>query len=69
MDKALVNGTIVLCDALDTGKEPLNAGAVGTVMQDDRFLDVAFSFPLPASYLDLNDGSEVYTYINTTRYE
>ncbi|PSR93152.1 Cucumisin like [Actinidia chinensis var. chinensis] len=66
LDKTLVTGTIVLCDALDTGEEPLNAGAVGTVMQDDRFLDVAFSFPLPTSYLDLNDGSEVYTYINTT---
>ncbi|PSR88051.1 Cucumisin like [Actinidia chinensis var. chinensis] len=66
LDKTLVNGTIVLCDALATGEEPLNAGAVGTVMQDDRYLDLAFSFPLPATYLNLSDGGEVYNYINIT---
>ena len=68
LDKTLVNGTIVLCDALDTGEEPLNAGAAGTIMQDDRYLDLAFSFPLPATYLNLSNGGEVYNYINTTRY-
>ncbi|GFZ15046.1 hypothetical protein Acr_24g0012360 [Actinidia rufa] len=66
LDRTLVNGTIVLCDALDTREEPLNAGAVGTVMQDDRFLYVAFSFPFPATNLNLSTGGEVYNYINAT---
>ena len=68
LDKTLVNGTIVLCDQLDTGEEPLDAGAIGSIMQGDRYNDFTFSFPLPLSYLCLDDGAKVSTYINTTRY-
>ncbi|RZC61319.1 hypothetical protein C5167_023068 [Papaver somniferum] len=67
LDKALVTGKIVLCDFLTSGNPALSAGAVGTVMQDGGFKDVAFAFPLPASYLGLDDGSDVSLYLNTTR--
>ncbi|RZC58167.1 hypothetical protein C5167_005463 [Papaver somniferum] len=68
LDKALVTGKIVLCDFLTSGNPALSAGAVGTVMQDGGFKDVAFAFPLPASYLGLDDGSNVSLYLNTTKY-
>lgn len=68
LDTTLVNGTIVLCDQLDTGEEPLDAGAIGSIMQGDGYNDFAFSFPLSLSYLGLDDGAKVSTYINTTRY-
>ncbi|KAI3904243.1 hypothetical protein MKW92_041432 [Papaver armeniacum] len=67
LDKALVTGKIVLCDLLTSGNPALSAGAVGTVMQDGGFKDVAFAFPLPASYLGQDDGSDVSLYLNTTR--
>ncbi|KAI3945594.1 hypothetical protein MKW92_032561 [Papaver armeniacum] len=67
LDKALVTGKIVLCDLLTSGNPALSAGAVSTVMQDGGFKDVAFAFPLPASYLGQDDGSDVSLYLNTTR--
>ncbi|XP_022743352.1 cucumisin-like [Durio zibethinus] len=66
LDHNLVKGKIVLCDMLGTGREPLLAGALGAVMQDQGAKDFAFSFPLPASYLDLVDGSKILIYINST---
>lgn len=66
LDKTLVMGKIVLCDELNEGEGTLNSGAIGTVMQDDGFKDVGFSFPLSASYVSSKDGNSVYTYINTT---
>ncbi|KAA8534157.1 hypothetical protein F0562_031650 [Nyssa sinensis] len=67
LDSNLVKGKIVLCDTLNSGETTLSAGAVGTVMQDAGFKDVAFSFPLPASYLGVNDGSSISKYMNSTR--
>ncbi|MCL7043337.1 hypothetical protein MKW94_017962, partial [Papaver nudicaule] len=64
---ALVTGKIVLCDLLTSGNPSLSAGAVGTVMQDGGFKDVAFSFPLPATYLGLDDDSNVTLYLNKTK--
>ncbi|CAK9171822.1 unnamed protein product [Ilex paraguariensis] len=66
LDSTLVNGTIVLCDQLNVGEGALGAGAIGTIMQDSRFQDVAFTFPLSASYITLKDGSSVAAYINST---
>ncbi|KAF8397395.1 hypothetical protein HHK36_016308 [Tetracentron sinense] len=66
LDTTLVKGKIVLCDQLDTGEGPLLAGAIGTVMQGGGFRDVAFSFPLSATYLDVKDGSAVSDYLNST---
>ncbi|KAF5462854.1 hypothetical protein F2P56_018826 [Juglans regia] len=67
LDQNLVKGKIVLCDFLGDGEGALLASAVGTVIKGPGRRDIAFSFPLPASYLDVEDGSNVYFYINSTR--
>lgn len=68
LNETLVQRKIVLCDELGTGKGPAKAGAAGCIMQGTVSQDVAFSYPLPASYLNLNNGSEVAKYLNSTRY-
>ncbi|KAG6436556.1 hypothetical protein SASPL_101457 [Salvia splendens] len=67
LDPELANGTIVLCDGLSDGEPVVAVGAAGAIMREDQLRDVALSYPLPASYLGLFDGGEVYDYINTTR--
>ncbi|KAK6156175.1 hypothetical protein DH2020_010423 [Rehmannia glutinosa] len=66
LDPALVKDTIVLCDGLSDAEPVAAAGATGTILQDSGFTDFAFSFPLPASFLGVGDGGEVYDYINKT---
>ena len=68
MDKSLVHGKIVLCDWLTSGKGAIDAGAVGTVMQDGGYSDNAYTYALPATYLDPRDGIKVHRYLNATRY-
>ena len=63
-----MKGKIVLCDGWTKGGEVFLTGAVGIVIQDEVYQDLAISYPLPASYLHLEDGSKVYSYINSTRY-
>lgn len=67
LDRNLVKGKIVLCDGENDGVGQLLAGAVGTVMQGRRPNSGVFAFPLPASYLSLEDGNNIYSYINSTR--
>ncbi|KAK4579211.1 hypothetical protein RGQ29_029045 [Quercus rubra] len=67
LDKNLVKGKIVLCDAENYGVGQLLAGAVGTVMQGRHPSSGAIAFPLPAAYLSLEDGGNIYSYINSTR--
>ncbi|XP_024042397.1 cucumisin [Citrus clementina] len=67
LDQNLVKGKIVVCDDLVSGEGPFSAGAVGALMQGQRRRDRAFSFPLPTSYVDTNDGSDILLYINSTR--
>ncbi|EOY17973.1 Subtilisin-like serine endopeptidase family protein, putative [Theobroma cacao] len=66
LDRNLVKGKIVLCDRFVSGREPLRAGAVGTLLRDNAPNDDASLFPLPASYLDLVDGSKIFVYVNST---
>ncbi|GFZ15045.1 subtilase family protein [Actinidia rufa] len=65
LNNTLVNGTIVLCDTTSNGENQLQAGAVGTVMQDGGFTDFAFSYPLPATNLGLENSSDIYNYIKS----
>ncbi|KAK0592872.1 hypothetical protein LWI29_026979 [Acer saccharum] len=67
LDKNLVKGKIVLCDLLDTGEGPFYAGAVGTVIQDTIRRDNARNFPLPTSYVNRADGSNILIYIKSNR--
>ncbi|KAK8500941.1 hypothetical protein V6N12_003558 [Hibiscus sabdariffa] len=66
LNPKLVKGKIVLCDRLVSGSEPLAAGAIGALFQNAP-QDSAFTFPLPASLLDVVDGSQIFIYINSTR--
>ncbi|KAK3230923.1 hypothetical protein Dsin_002804 [Dipteronia sinensis] len=67
LDKNLVEGKIVVCDFQTDVTEAIIAGAAGTILQGDDFRDVAYNTPIAASYLTLHDGSEVETYLNSTR--
>ncbi|KAG4923354.1 hypothetical protein JHK87_048894 [Glycine soja] len=67
LDKKLVHGKIVLCDSRSQVSGPFDAGAVGALVQGQGFRDIPLSFPLPGSYLALQDGVSVYDYINSTR--
>ncbi|KAG6734934.1 hypothetical protein I3842_01G294400 [Carya illinoinensis] len=67
LDQNLVKGKIVLCDLLGDGEGAFLAGAIGTVIKSPGRRDVAYSFPLPASYLGIEDGTNIYIYLNSTR--
>ena len=70
LDPNLVKGKIVLCDVANDGVGQFIAGAVGTVMQNQgpTTLTPARAYPLPASRLSLQNGGDIYSYINSTRY-
>uniref|UniRef100_A0A7N0TT03 Cucumisin n=1 Tax=Kalanchoe fedtschenkoi TaxID=63787 RepID=A0A7N0TT03_KALFE len=65
LDSALVKDKIVFCDVINGGEAQLMAGAAGTVVQDRGLRDVALNFPLPASSLNVEDGAEVLSYLNS----
>ncbi|KAI4306766.1 hypothetical protein L6164_030015 [Bauhinia variegata] len=67
LDGNLVKGKIILCDAKIIGYGPFGANATGFLSQGPYFRDAAASSPLPASYIDLQDGAAVIDYINSTR--
>ncbi|KAJ8764088.1 hypothetical protein K2173_004989 [Erythroxylum novogranatense] len=66
LDANLVEGKIVVCDALINRNVPFLDGAAGTLVQSGEPKDVAITFPLPASHLSLQDDMEVLFYINST---
>uniref|UniRef100_A0A2N9HQ66 Subtilisin-like protease fibronectin type-III domain-containing protein n=1 Tax=Fagus sylvatica TaxID=28930 RepID=A0A2N9HQ66_FAGSY len=69
LDPNLVKGKIVLCDVAIDGVGQFIAGAVGTVMQNQgpTSLIITQAYPLPASQLSLENGGDIYSYINSTR--
>ncbi|XP_060671706.1 cucumisin isoform X3 [Ziziphus jujuba] len=67
LNKNLVKGKIVICDVLTNGRGPFLAGAAGLVMKGRVVGDVVDSLPLPASFLSVDDGSKINTYMNSTR--
>ncbi len=68
LDPNLVKGKIVLCDVANYGVGQFIAGAVGTVMQNQGPTTITSAYPLPASELSLENGGDIYSYINSTRY-
>ncbi|XVE69288.1 hypothetical protein DITRI_Ditri09bG0139800 [Diplodiscus trichospermus] len=67
LDRNLVKGKIVLCDAPIIGRGPLFAGAAGMVTREFGANDYAELLALPGSFLDIVDGNKIFQYINTTR--
>lgn len=69
LNRTLVKDKIVLCDILVNGEEPFLAGAAGVIMHDVESFEDAKSFPLPASYIHVDDAARVLSYArNLTRY-
>ncbi|KAK6929413.1 LOW QUALITY PROTEIN: Subtilisin-like protease, fibronectin type-III domain [Dillenia turbinata] len=68
LDKTKINGTIVLCGALIDGSWLLSVGVAGLVMRTQAVQDVAYLFPLPASILDSQNGSNILSYIHSARH-
>lgn len=69
LDDNLVNGKIVLCEG-DLGvPEAFRVGAVGILMQEKTYIDMAISFPLPACFLPSRDVLKIHIYLRSTRYQ
>ncbi|XP_061975293.1 cucumisin-like [Populus nigra] len=66
LNSTVVEGKVVLCDRISGGEEARASHAVGSIMNGDDYSDVAFSFPLPVSYLGSSDGAHLLKYINST---
>ncbi|KAI3721248.1 hypothetical protein L2E82_32254 [Cichorium intybus] len=67
LDPTLVKNKIVICGSTEGPSTALEAGASGAVIVGDfGFEDLAFSWPLPATYLNDTDGSAVESYMNST---
>ncbi|CAN0837714.1 unnamed protein product [Linum grandiflorum] len=68
LDKNLVQGKIVHCDAGSGDlEEQIRVGAIGSIMAfSSRDDDVAFNFPLPASVVTDVEGAAIVDYIHST---
>lgn len=62
-----MKGKIVLCDELSNGQSVFLSGAAGTVMRDAEKRDNTKPFPLPATFLNGDDGDKALRYIRSTR--
>ncbi|XP_028797595.1 cucumisin-like [Neltuma alba] len=67
LDPNLVKGKIVLCEGRNRAEGAFVAEAAGAVAQGQNSRDHGYSFPLPASYIDLEDANNIFVYINATK--
>ncbi|XP_063948438.1 subtilisin-like protease SBT4.3 isoform X2 [Daucus carota subsp. sativus] len=67
LDSKLVKGKIVLCDELSNGESIFLSGVAGTIMRDAENRDNTKLFPLPATFLGVDDGDKAFKYIRSTR--
>ncbi|XP_028797591.1 cucumisin-like isoform X1 [Neltuma alba] len=67
LDPNLAKGKIVLCEGRSKAEGAFVAKAVGALTQGQNSRDYGWSFPLPASYIDLQDANSIFAYINSTR--
>ncbi|KAG6397001.1 hypothetical protein SASPL_143162 [Salvia splendens] len=68
MNTDILAGKIVYCEALFDGVAILLANGVGTIMSDVTFdtPDYAFSWSLPATFINPEDGKKVLNYIRSS---
>ncbi|XP_076903689.1 cucumisin-like isoform X1 [Bidens hawaiensis] len=67
LDSTLVKNRIVVCEDFNAAENVLMAGASGAVLKGEfGYEDLAFAYPLPATYLSSNDGNAILSYINST---
>ncbi|XP_039034062.1 cucumisin-like [Hibiscus syriacus] len=66
LNSTLVKGKIVFCEYFTDYEGVMEAGAAGAVFQDLGYKDYQFSYPLPLSTVNMNDGRMILNYLNTT---
>ncbi|KAM7494848.1 hypothetical protein LguiB_029457 [Lonicera macranthoides] len=66
LDRKLVEGKIVICNADSDRKAAISAGAVGIITRDGGKRDSSLVYPLPASYIGVRDGNHIEHYMNST---
>ncbi|XP_022764504.1 cucumisin-like [Durio zibethinus] len=67
LNQTLVKGKIVFCEYDSDAEGAMDGGAVGVVFQYAEQKDYEFSYPLPLSNLNIDDGRTVLTYVTTTK--
>ena len=68
LNSSLVIGKIVVCDDPDADFEASIAGAVGSILKNDPFDDIADVFSLPTCSLSVDKYDIVASYLNSTKY-
>ncbi|XP_073316160.1 subtilisin-like protease SBT4.13 [Primulina huaijiensis] len=67
LDRNEVKGKVVLCSEYSGMQEVNRAGAVGSVVQSQKFPDIASVVPFPASGLSIPRFSDLLRYFNATK--
>ncbi len=66
MNSDKLQGKIVFCESFSDGSGILSAHGVGIIMADSSITDFAYSFPLPATVISVEDGLKIFNYIRST---
>ncbi|GMY30183.1 cucumisin-like isoform X1 [Fagus crenata] len=66
MNSDKLQGKIVFCESFLDGSGILSAHGVGIIMADSSITDFAFSYPLPAAVISVEDGLKIFDYIRST---
>ncbi|XP_027191733.2 cucumisin-like [Cicer arietinum] len=67
LDEKLVKGKKFLCEGNEEASEAFRVGVVGLLIQGTTYINVAYSFPLPACYLHTKDATKIRKYIHSKR--
>ncbi|XP_073221193.1 cucumisin-like [Cicer arietinum] len=68
LDDKMVKGKIILCEANIGVPEAIRVGAIGILIQGQTNVDLAFSYPLPTSYLRWKDAIKIKKYIHSSSF-
>lgn len=68
LDKSLVAGKIVFCDAFSKGGAALAARAAGEIIPQGDFQGSTIPFPVPTSCLDGTNTTKIQQYMKSARY-
>lgn len=69
MDPKKVKGKIVYCKLASSGADSVikDLGGIGTILENDEFLDAAQIFMAPATMVNSTTGQRISNYIRSTR--
>ncbi|KAM5556548.1 cucumisin-like [Rosa sericea] len=73
LEKEMVKGKIVLCDkgptkdAIENGIGAIQGGAIGVILTGEKIAEESpDAYPIPSTYVDFEENSNIYKYINQT---